>query len=70
MLEDTDDEEAEVAEGEVPPGDHPSRSRCALYMSFTCAKPLCQVVPVFDCKATQLILSSFCLFVLHVSNTR
>ena len=33
MLEDTDDEEVEVAEGEVPPGDHLSRLRGTLYIS-------------------------------------
>ena len=34
MSEDTDDEVVEAAEGEVPPGDHLSRSGGALYISF------------------------------------
>jgi len=34
MLEDTDDEEVEVAEGEVPPGDHLSRPRGVLCVLF------------------------------------
>ena len=51
----TDDEEVEVVEGEeLPPGDIATLRAnevlvCYIIPTLTCAKPLRQVVPVFDC---------------------
>jgi len=70
MLEDTDEEEVEVAEGEVPPGDHLSWSRalCTYHPNIYLRQTVVPSRSGFRSLSNPTHLVIFCPFVLHVSS--